>query len=140
MQDSNSNLNLFQLGIDMHTSEHLKRAAYWARIIALAGFISAGLSVIVAFANRELAPARTMVVTFTIIFAIISILINMFLYRFATHTKTGITDMSQEQFNEGINGLQTYFKIIGILLIIMLSIVVLAVPVFIVFMTMGMGS
>ena len=71
---------------------------------------------------------------------VISIVINVFLYRFATKTTAAVNNMNQQDFAEGIAGLQTYFKITGIILIIVLSMIVLAVPVFLIFVSMGMNS
>ena len=136
----NSNLNLFQLSIDNETSEELRRCSYWARIVAIAAFISAALSMIFAFISPEYESQRMLMITVTIMMVVISIVVNVFLYRFATKTTAGINNMNQQDFAEGIAGLQTYFKITGIILIIVLSMIVLAVPVFLIFVSMGMNS
>ena len=136
----NSNLNLFQLSIDNETSEELRRCTYWARIVAVAAFISAPLSIIFAFINPEYESQRMPMIMVTIMMVVISIVINVFLYRFATKTTAAVNHMNQQDFAEGIAGLQTYFKITGILLIIVLSIIVLAIPVFLIFVSMGMNS
>jgi hypothetical protein len=136
----NSNPNLFQLSVDSQTRDELQRCAYWARISAIIAFISAGLSMIFVFINPELEAQRSVMIMFTGFMTILSIVINVFLYRFGTKTTTAISNTDQRDFNEAITGLQTYFKIQGILIIIILSIMVLAIPVFIIFVSMGMSA
>ena len=136
----NSNLNLFQLSVDHETSEELRRCSYWAKIVAIAAFISAGLSMIFVFVNPEYASQRILMIMVTIMMTVITVVINVFLYRFATKTTDAINNMSQNDLAEGISGLQTYFKIMGIILIIVLSILVLAIPAFLIFLSMGLGS
>ncbi len=138
--ESNTNLNLFHLTVDNQTGEELQRCAYWAKIIAIIAFISAALSIIFVFVNPLYEGQRSAMIMMTIIMAALSIVINVFLYRFATKTTAAVNTMNQQDFAEGITGLQTYFKILGILLIIVLSILVLAIPVFLIFVGMGMSS
>ncbi len=133
-------LNLFQLTIDTETREELQRCAYWGRIIAFAAFISAVLSMILAFISPEYETQRTLMVMLTLMMAVISVVVNIFLYRFSTKTTSAINNINQQDLSEGINGLQTYFKIMGIILIIILSIFVLAIPVFVIFVSMGMNA
>ena len=133
-------LNLFQLSIEEETREELQRCAYWAKIIAFAAFISAALSVILVFISPEYQSQRTLMVMLTVMMTVISVVINIFLYRFATKTTSAINNFNQQDFAEGITGLQTYFKILGIILIIILSICILAIPVFVIFVSMGMNA
>ena len=133
-------MNLFHLSVDHQTREELERCAYWARIIALVAFISAGLSLILVFINPEYQGQRSVMIMVTLIMTTISVVINVFLYRFASKTKAAINNLSQDDFTQGIVGLQTYFKILGIILIIVLSIMILAIPVFIIFVGMGMNA
>lgn len=140
MEIPNSNLNLFQLSVDHQTREELQRCAYWARIIAIVAFISAALSMIFVFINPEWEAQRSMMIMLTVVMTTISVVINVFLYRFATKTTAAINNLDQRDFAEGITGLQTYFKILGIILIIILSIMILAIPVFVIFVGMGMNA
>ena len=52
---------------------------------------------------------------------IIGLLINYFLYQFATLTKRGVNGMSQTDLNAGFNNLKIYFAIISVLVIIGLA-------------------
>jgi len=126
--------NLFNIGIDPETRDHLYQAAKWARIIAIISFISAGLGLISVLTGDEEVNKTAMFIA-TLIFAGISITLNIFLLRFANNTKSSLSTMSQEHFNEGITSLHTYFKVIGILIIIFLSLFVIGILFFIV----GMG-
>lgn len=133
--NSNQPDNIFNLSIEGATRELLLTAATWARIIAIAGFITAGLSILSAIVGKAGAGSAQMVGSIfgALIGAAIGVVINIFLYRFATNTITSLSNMSQVQFNEGIGNLKTYFKIISILIIIVLALVI------IVFLFVGLG-
>ena len=53
--------------------------------------------------------------------------INYFLYRFAIAAAQGVETMDPSKLNEGLGSLRTYFKIYGILLLIVLAFVGLGV-------------
>lgn len=120
--NTNQTDNLFDITYDSAAGNYLKQAATWARICAIIGFISAGLSLLKAFAagkgNMMFAAATVLI---SLVFVGISILINVFLLRFANNTTTGLASSSQEKLNEGVSNLTTYFKIIGILIIILIA-------------------
>lgn len=127
--NSNQGDNLFNISIEGAARDFLTTAATWARIVAIVGFISAGLSVLDAVVGKSGESGATIVGSTigALIGAAISVAINIFLYRFATNTLASVSNMSQVQFNEGINNLRTYFKILGIIMIIVLSLVALIV-------------
>ena len=60
-------------------------------------------------------------------------LLYVFLLRFANRTSASLNTQNQEQFNAGIGYLATYFKILGIIIIIGLALVGL----FVVFLAIG---
>ncbi|WP_315822002.1 hypothetical protein [Paraflavitalea speifideaquila] len=134
---SNQESNLFNISIEGNARSLLVTAATWARIVAIIGFISAGISLLEAiFGNPiESAAAKTGSVLFLMIFIAIGVIINIFLFRFATNTLASLNGMNQIQFNEGVNNLRTYFKIMGILIIIVLALCI----VFFLFMGIGLG-
>jgi glucan phosphoethanolaminetransferase (alkaline phosphatase superfamily) len=66
-------------------------------------------------------------ITGAFISAIIGCAINYFLYKFSTMTRDGLNNMNQVQLNQGLNNLSTYFKVLGIILLIVLIILGLAV-------------
>lgn len=124
--------SMFNLSIEGAARDFLSTAATWARIIAIVGFVSAGLSILQAIIGKPGQTGATIVGSAlgAIIGAAITVAINIFLFRFATNTTASLSNMNQVQFNEGVNNLRTYFKIVGILLIIVLSLAVLVVMFF----------
>ena len=127
-QNSSQGNNLFNLSIEGPTRELLVSIATWARIIAIVGFISAGLSLLEVILGKADAGGAALVGSglFTLLVVAISVVLNVFLFRFAKHTLTSLSNMSQVQFNEGANNLKTYFKIYGIFIIIVLVIAIIA--------------
>jgi hypothetical protein len=114
--------NLFDLTYDSAAGNYLKQAATWAKICAIIAFVSAGLSLLKSFAagrGSMITAAATVLVSLIVVG--LSILINVFLLRFASNTTTGLTSSNQEKLNEGISNLTTYFKIVGILIIILIA-------------------
>jgi len=132
----NQDESLFNISIEGAARDFLATAASWARIIAIVGFVSAGLSILEAIIGKEGETGASIIGSTlgAIIGAAITVAINIFLFRFATNVTSSLSNMSQVQFNEGVNNLRTYFKILGILMIIVLSLVVL------VFVFYGLGA
>lgn len=127
--NTNQSDSLFNLSIEGAARELLLTAATWARVIAVVGFITAGLSILSAIVGKAGAGSAQMVGSIfgALIGAAITVVINIFLYRFATNTTTSLSNMSQVQFNEGVGNLKTYFKILGIFIIIGIALVFLIV-------------
>lgn len=130
--------NIFNLGLDVNTMGYLRTAATWARIVALLAFISAGLGLLVAFFEPGDTAGKAGGVIGAIISGAISVIINLYLYRFATQVTAGLSSMNQDSVTTGINNLRVYFKILGIILIIVLGLVVLGV--FFGMLFFGLGS
>lgn len=144
---SNALDNFFSIAFDETTRTHIRSAANWAKIIALCAFTGYGLSLVAAL----FAPsyryavgseglhienlARTSNLFGVMITIIIGGFINFYLYRFATATVKGMDAMDGVKTAEGFNSLRIYFKIYGVLLIIVLSLAVL----FVLFFLIGMG-
>jgi hypothetical protein len=128
--------DFFSIAFDEATRVQIKQAAQWAKIIALCAFIGYGVVLIVAiFAPRGYsidndAVLGSYVQTGNLVGVILSTalgtFINYFLYRFAAATVKGMDTMNPISTNEGFDSLRRYFKILGILIIIVLSIAVLA--------------
>lgn len=135
--ENNSNQldNPFNISLEGNTRELLLTAATWARIIAIVAFVSAGLSVLNAIIGKPgiSGAASIFSIMIALIMAAITVVINLFLYRFATNSTESLSNMSQVQFNEGIGNLKTYFKILGIIIIIVLAIIAL------IFIFVGLG-
>lgn len=139
--------NFFNITFDTATRTLLRQAAVWAKIATICAFIGYGVTLIVAFIGRPhytLQSDESVVTTRAtgagilgaIITVAIGVFINYFLYRFAVSAIRGVDAMDSVRANEGFNSLRTYFKILGICLIIGLCFLLLALLVFFA----GMGS
>lgn len=139
--------NFFNIAFDAGMRTQLRQAAVWAKICALCAFIGYAITLIVTIFGQEAAVSDSaegstvgnMVQAGRIGTVLISIIIggiiNYFLYRFAVATIKGMNSMDSTRTNEGFNNLRLYFKIFGILLIIVLCICALALLVL--FATIG---
>lgn len=134
--ESNALENFFNISFDAAIRAQIRQAAVWAKICALCAFIGYAISLIVAIFGQTpsldssgAAGANSLLRAGTIGGVLLSILIggliNYFLYRFAVATIRGLDGMDSTQTNEGFNNLRLYFKICGILLIIVFSFVLL---------------
>lgn len=114
--------NLFDLKVDTKAQEHLRVSAQWARILAITGFASAGVSLVAAIVEGEGNTAAIVGQIFGSFIVIgITILIYIFLYKFAVNMRDALAAMNQDLFNIAFRNLRTYFIILGILFIIGLS-------------------
>ncbi|HLX91645.1 MAG TPA: hypothetical protein VKR32_08180 [Puia sp.] len=126
--------SIFKLGFDENAKELLKSLALWAKICSVCAFIGYGINLIVAFlgrGNSRLSEesfnavstanySRAGAIASALISAAIGCAINYFLYRFSIETNRGVNNLDQFQLNEGFANLKTYFKILGIILVIAL--------------------
>jgi hypothetical protein len=117
-QNSGQSNSLFNLKIEGPARELLHTIATWARIIAIVGFISASLSLLEMIIGKKGGGLAAFANIITVVTLIVSVVFNIFLFRFAKHTLESLSNMSQVQFNEGTNNLKTYFKLYGIFIII----------------------
>lgn len=119
----NQESGFFNLNIEGDAKLQLQTAASWARILAIVGFVTAGIALVATILTRQQAGGFALVggVFGTVLFQVVGVVLNIFLYRFATHTLESLTNMSQVQFNEGAGNLKTYFKLMAVLIIIGLS-------------------
>lgn len=132
--------NFFNLVFDENTRTNIRTAAQWARIAAICNFVGYAIGLVVAFfgrptqytqytqsdeGNRITAVTQTSSILGALIAVAIGVCINYFLYRFATRTVQGMDAMDSVKSNEGFNDLRLYFKICGIIAIVVLSLCVL---------------
>jgi len=133
--------NFFNIAFDGPTRAQLRQAAVWAKISTLCAFIGYGIMLVVAFIGRPEYRIQTEGTRITSMASSASILgtlitvaagafINYFLYRFAVSSIRGIDSMDSVSTNQGFTNLRTYFKILGICLIIVLCFAVLGVLIF----------
>jgi hypothetical protein len=128
--------NFFDISFDAEARGILSQIALWAKICALCAFIGYGIVLIIAiFGHKDYsAPAegfdlgayvRMGGIGMALVSALIGGFINYFLYRFAKSIGQGIQSMDTGVLNDGFNNLRIYFKIFGVLMIIVLSLVAL---------------
>lgn len=137
MENQNQLDNIFNLGFDDSGRDYLTTIALWARICSICAFIGYAVALFAAFFGKARLPdnevsglaasfGRGSLIAGALISAIIGGAINYFLYRFGADAKDGLANMDQIKLNEGLMNLKTYFKILGILLLIILIICGLA--------------
>jgi hypothetical protein len=139
MQTDTSSGDIFGLGIDAHSKDLLKTSAMWAKIIAIISFVSAGISVLTAVIKSTSASENVFggigAIAGSMMVAALTVTLNLFLFRFASNISDSLTNMNQQQFNSGASNLRVYFKFLGILMIIFMSLFLLGM----LFFVMGLG-
>jgi len=126
MENQQSSENLFGLSISEETKQELKTLSTWARITAIAAFVSYGISLIVAFIGRqygEIEPtgaSRVGSIIGALIMLAIGIPLNLYLLNFAKSTLASLHSADSNNLEDGFYNLRKYFKFLGILLIIVL--------------------
>jgi hypothetical protein len=122
--------SLFDVAIDETAKDHLRRICSWAMIIVVTAVIGYVVAIIKALLPKaQVVQSEGFGTSITsgenlvgVVFGIIiGLLINYFLYQFATVTKRGVNAMSQTDLNAGFNNLKIYFAIISVLVIIGLA-------------------
>jgi hypothetical protein len=129
---SNQLDNFFNIAFDDAVRAQVRSAAGWARICALCGFIGAGVAFVVAIFSASGEGGgngftRIGTILGVLISTAITVFINYWLYRFAISTTKGMDAMDSVKTNDGLNSLRTYFRILGIILIIVLALFALGV-------------
>jgi hypothetical protein len=134
MENENQLDTFFKISFNDNAREQLKAIALWARICALCAFVSYVVALIVAIFGKTVSSAyseqsyqvtsavKTWAIASALISGIIGFAINYFLYRFATDAKKGLDTIDQVKLNEGLLNLKTYFKILGIIVLVALII------------------
>lgn len=129
MENQNMNEGLFDVELDESIKKLLHDIARWARFIAIFAFIGYGIALAEAITNGSpegssslgTYAGRASSILGAIIGGAIGIAINIYLLRFGNQTRQAINEANQDMLDKGFNNLRTYFKIIGILAIIMLA-------------------
>jgi len=129
--------NFFNLSFDANAREQLKQISLWAKICTLSTFAGYLISLVVAiFGHKDYSMEaegfsfggyiRSGTSIGGVLFTILAGgIINYFLYRFAVDTGQGVQSMDNMKLNTGFNNLRIYFKIFGIILIVVFSLLVL---------------
>ena len=147
MENQDAGKSLFDLSFDENAKQQLKGAATWggfAAIIAITGSILAFINYFIQKSNpksyqfegfpemRAQSQSSGNFVSVIITF-VLGIVLFYYLNKFSRSTKAGIDGSNQQMISEGLGNLSTYFKIIGVLLIIAIVFVCLA-------LLIGIGS
>lgn len=121
---------------------YLLKAAKWAKFLSILGFIVAGfIALLAVFIGSiftmigRLSPMASMmpgalgtsVSVLYLVFAAIVFVLHLFLFQFATRTQKALTYQDNGLMDGGIHRLQSYFKMLGIIMIIYLVFMALAV-------------
>ena len=104
---------------------YLLTATGWARTIAILGLVGSGLSFVATIQQVAMGLGGGSSIVTGVITLAFSILLNLVLLRFANQTSAGLQQDSHQQFNAGIGQLSLYFKIMGIVVLIGISLLVL---------------
>jgi hypothetical protein len=134
MENQDTNKSLFDINFDNNVKQDMRGAANWGGIAAIFSITAAILSVIAHFVARnrmesqlegfgeyQYQSQRADTLLYTIIALIIYGFMFYFLNRFARLTKTGLDGNNPQLITEGLNNLANYFKVIGVVIIIMLT-------------------
>ena len=138
----NTDKSLFDLSFDENVKQQLKGAANWAGIAAIVSLIGSILGVVNYFIQqgrldkysvggyegvqmRQSAAAGGLV-SLAITLAI-GVILFVFLNKFSKKAKLGVQEGDQLLINEGLGSLSSYFKIIGVIIIIVIVLVFLGV-------------
>lgn len=125
--------SIFEFNVDEESKSQLGGIAQWAKLNAIVGFIALGVTVIstvISFSKLGGVLGGGAVAGSglgVLISLAISLLLNITLITAATFIKKAVENTDQGSFEMGISKLAGYFKITGILTIIVLVIVILAV-------------
>jgi hypothetical protein len=122
---------IFKFGIDDTTKQSLKALAQWAKVNAVLAFTSIGMSVLtIIVASMTLLDAYSSgnfigaLISRQLVFWIISLVLNIILYKAATNIQQSIIHNDQRIFNIGMSLLARYFKIIGIVFIVAITLII----------------
>jgi hypothetical protein len=150
MEEQNQLDNFFNISFNTEARDLLKQMTQWSRICAICAFIGYAFSLVVAIfghpqalnSGTEGLGAGPFFKAGSVIGVLITItiggILNYYLYRFSVDTAKGLESMDPGKLNEGLGGLRTYFKIFGVLTIIVLGFVALAI--IILMLTAGFSS
>lgn len=133
--------SIFEFNIDEESKTQLSGIAQWAKINAIVAFVSMGVTVLstiltLAKISAYSGAAAGANVFGTFITVAVSLLLNITLLAAASNLKKGVEQTDQGHFGLGLSKMAAYFKILGILMIIAITVIVLAL---IVIMMIGAG-
>ena len=143
--DMEHNQTLFSLNIEPITKSHLNDAARWARFLAITGMVLIGIALVFSFLgatiwadNEDLAftvnsrdgqditnAMRVGYLAALILVLAIAFFPFLFLLQFANKMKTALAANQQDDLNLAFQNLKKYFRYIGIVFLIVISLYIL---------------
>ncbi|TLX71993.1 hypothetical protein E9993_19490 [Labilibacter sediminis] len=126
------------LTISENTSVFLLSAAKWAKFIAIMGFIAVGFMVlgglfsgiVMSFMENEFAMMPFPPFIFSFLYLAMGALYFFpvyYLFKFSTQAQYAIQTLNTTQLEIAFRNIKSYFKFIGVLIIVMLSLYALAI-------------
>jgi Family of unknown function (DUF5362) len=133
MQSENTQQHIFEVGISDDTKNQLGGLSQWMQINAIVAFISLAVSIIstvltlIRYSSLFGSGIRfgTSEIIRLLVSVVISVVLNLTLLQSSANIKKGLALTDQGYLNLGLSKLATCFKIIGILIIVVLSLLVL---------------
>jgi len=136
-----------ELALTREAQFYLQESGKWANFLAIVGFIMCGLFLILALCIgaifsmlAKFSPAYSAMPTgifpfISVIYILIDVLYFFFpfyLYQFAGKIKTGLATMNKDIVTESLSKLKSFFKLAGIVTIVMLCLLGLEIVGFII--------
>ncbi|MDP5172026.1 MAG: hypothetical protein NWR72_17385 [Bacteroidia bacterium] len=113
------------LPISKNAKDFLEQAAYWARFLAIVGFIGLGLAVVAAlfllFGSSYMGGMGVGMGLLYLVFIGIYAIPTYYLFQFAKFGKDSVDLGDSESFEESLRFLKATFRFFGIMTIIILS-------------------
>lgn len=136
MQEQDSNL-FSEVSIDEAAKSNIAGIASWAMIIVVTTVIGYVLNLVGLFTSSDQVVQREGIASYmtlggdgpagTIISIIIGLVINYFLYRFASLSRSSLASHNQEQLTNSFRNLKIYFILTTVLMILIFLIALLAI-------------
>ena len=135
--DNNNNDLFGDLTFDHTAKQYIRSIAGWAIVIVVVALLSYVLSLVQVFSAPQITTPKSEGFDFgfkvtgtdktsTIVTIFIGLLLNIFLFRFASQAKAGLNGLNQTSLNNAFNSLKIYFIILSILCILFFLIIILA--------------
>jgi hypothetical protein len=138
--EPNTTTSLFELQVDHESSDFLKETARWGKFLAIVGFVGSGLCVLTAiFAGSFIASFYGSIgaagvgsgvgAVFSVMLIIVALLWFfpcLYLYNFSSKMQAALRSNDQVQLNQSFRNLKAYYRFVGILTIIGISLYALA--------------
>ncbi|MGN6617140.1 MAG: DUF5362 family protein [Ilyomonas sp.] len=130
---------LFELQIDPQGQQYLYNTAKWSKFLSIVGFIFIGFFIVVALfigaifntissQSTNVMPAYFNGATLSFIYIIIALIYFfpcLHLYRFSSRMLNALSASDQATLNSSLSQLKAFFKFMGVLTIVVLSLYVL---------------